>query len=86
LNIDKGTSKQMSHTISKGDLSSKPGWVRLSVHRIMTNEEMYAIIYAIEQTVANINDWANDYMYDPNKNTFYHRKEKNGNGMKGLNY
>ncbi|WP_391558872.1 aminotransferase class V-fold PLP-dependent enzyme [Robertmurraya sp.] len=86
LNIDKGTSKQMSHTISKGDLSSKPGWVRLSVHPIMTNEEMYAIIYAIEQTVANINDWANDYMYDPNKNTFYHRKEKNGNGMKGLNY
>jgi selenocysteine lyase/cysteine desulfurase len=86
LNIDKETSKQMGDTIAKGDLSSKPGWVRLSIHPIMTNEEMYAIIFAIEQTVANINDWAKDYMYDSKKNTFYHMKEKNGSGMRGLNF
>lgn len=86
LNIDKETSKQMGHMIAKGDLSSKPGWVRLSIHPIMTNEEMYAIIYAIEQTVANINDWAKDYLYDSKENTFYHMKEKMGNGVKGLNF
>jgi selenocysteine lyase/cysteine desulfurase len=76
LNIGQVTSKQIAHRIGNGDISSKPGWVRLSIHPTMTNEEIYTIIIAIEQTVANRIAWSKDYVYDLEKNTFYHIKEQ----------
>ena len=40
LNIDKTASKQISEKINHGDMSTKPGWVRFSIHPIMTDEEI----------------------------------------------
>ena len=70
FNIDKSTSNKISNFIDSGDLSQKPGWVRLSIHPIMTDEEAHYIVDAVKQTVKNIKKWQNDYTYDPFSNEF----------------
>lgn len=78
LHVDPEHSKRISDKINSGDLSEKPGWVRMSIHPTMTNEEIFYIINAIKEIVDNINDWQSDYDYDIHKNEFSH-KSYNGN-------
>ena len=72
LHIDKATSKIITDRINKGDWSEKPGWVRLSLHPTITNEELYYITNAIEEIVENIDEWQRDYYYSSRSNEFYH--------------
>lgn len=74
LNVDFIMSKEITDKIDAGDLSMKPGWVRLSLHPIMTNDELLFILDAIRQTVENADKWKNDYSYDRHTNEFRHCK------------
>ncbi|MFC2094294.1 aminotransferase class V-fold PLP-dependent enzyme [Bacteroidota bacterium] len=78
LHVDAEHSKRVTDKINSGDLSEKPGWVRVSIHPTMTTEEIYYIINAIKEIVDNINEWQADYDYDVQKNEFFH-KSYNGN-------
>ncbi len=53
LGIDKDFSKSITNKIDQGDSSAKPGWVRLSVHPLMTNEEVYYILDSIKYVAEN---------------------------------
>jgi selenocysteine lyase/cysteine desulfurase len=79
LDVDFNLSKEITDKIDAGDLSMKPGWVRLSLHPTMTNEELLYILAAIRQTVENAEEWKKDYCYDSHTNEFQHLKfsEKN---------
>ncbi len=70
LKIDRDTSYKITTCIDSGDLSKKPGWVRLSIHPIMTDEEVHYIVDAVKQVIKNIKKWHEDYTYDPNLNEF----------------
>ncbi len=72
LHVDPSHSKRITDKINKGDLSEKPGWVRMSIHPTMTNDEIYFIINAIKEIVENIENWQRDYAYDLHKNEFFH--------------
>jgi selenocysteine lyase/cysteine desulfurase len=72
LHVDPQRSKRITDKIDEGDLSEKPGWVRISVHPTMTNEELYFITNAIGEIVDNIGNWQNDYTYDIHKNEYFH--------------
>ncbi len=72
LHVDPLRSKQITDKINEGDLSEKPGWIRMSIHPTMTNEELYLITNAIDETVKNIDSWQKDYTYDVNKNEYFH--------------
>jgi selenocysteine lyase/cysteine desulfurase len=72
LHVDPLRSKQITDKINEGDLSEKPGWIRMSIHPTMTNEELYLITNAIDETVKNIETWQKDYTYDVNKNEYFH--------------
>lgn len=69
-------SKQLSHRITEmiehHDLSEKPGWIRMSLHPVMTDEEIEYIIEAVKEVSANFKSWALDYVYDPHENNFCH--------------
>lgn len=81
LNVDFRLSKEITDRIEAGDLSLKPGWVRLSLHPVMTNEELEYITDAIEQVSVNGNEWGKDYKYDKHTNEFYHvnfQKQESG--------
>jgi hypothetical protein len=67
-------SKEITDKIDAGDLSMKPGWVRLSLHPTMTDDELLFILDAIKQTVENADKWKKDYLYDMATNEFIHRE------------
>ena len=73
LHVGHSQSKEITDKINSGDLSEKPGWVRLSLHPTMTNNELYFVINAISQVVENVNDWVKFYHYDKKKNEYVHK-------------
>ncbi|MFA5835119.1 MAG: aminotransferase class V-fold PLP-dependent enzyme [Bacteroidota bacterium] len=77
LHVDQQHSKSITDKIDAGDLSEKPGWVRISLHPTTTNNELNSIINALEQIEKNIAEWKNDYAYDLHSNE-YHHKQENG--------
>jgi len=70
LHVDYYTSNSITRKIDMGDLSGKPGWVRLSLHPTTTNQELDYIIDAVKQVAANANKWGNDYTYNLHSNEF----------------
>ncbi len=72
LHVDQEMSKRITEKINKGDLSEKPGWVRMSVHPTMTDHEILFICQAIRDIIENIGRWAKDYKYSSHTNEFYH--------------
>ncbi|MEH7127565.1 aminotransferase class V-fold PLP-dependent enzyme [Neobacillus drentensis] len=71
LHINKQSSMEISEKINQGDLSKKPGWVRFSLHPIMTNEEILLFVNAIRDIAFNINEWKIDYRYDKASNDYF---------------
>jgi hypothetical protein len=83
LDVDFNLSKEITDKIDSGDLSMKPGWVRLSLHPTMTNDELLFILDAIKETVEKAGIWKKDYCYDSHTNEFLHCKftGKNSKGF-----
>ncbi len=74
LHVDPTRSHKITAQIDRGDLSDKPGWVRLSLHPTMTDEEVDFILDAIAQIVKHAELWQKDYVYSPSTNEFRHIK------------
>lgn len=70
LDVDQRRSHAIRESIVAGDLSRKPGWVRLSVHPTMTNAEIVFILNAIQATAAKFREWGADYQYDAGSNEY----------------
>ncbi|MDP2303148.1 MAG: aminotransferase class V-fold PLP-dependent enzyme [Ignavibacteria bacterium] len=79
LHVDQNYSNKITDKINHGDFSEKPGWVRLSLHPTMTNDEVHFICSAIKQIVENIAEWKHDYNYDIHTNEFFHKDSDNMN-------
>ena len=75
LNVSYESSHEITELINHGDLSKKPGWIRLSLHPTMTDEELHYILDAINQVRKNPGKWSDSYIYDRRKNEFRHRDE-----------
>ncbi|WP_059041478.1 aminotransferase class V-fold PLP-dependent enzyme [Paenibacillus rubinfantis] len=76
LGIDQAASQRIARRIASGDFTAKPGWVRISLHPMMTADEVAFIGYALRQVVAQGRDGARDYSYDPRTNEWSHRREE----------
>ena len=70
LNVAKEQSNVITSSIDNGDLTIKPGWVRMSVHPTMTDDEVYFIVNAIEKLSENHLAWSCDYAYNKQTNEF----------------
>jgi len=75
LDVSYEKSKAITDLITHGDLSQKPGWIRLSLHPTMTDVELYYIIDAIKQVSVHHLEWEKDYQYNKHNNEFVHMKE-----------
>jgi selenocysteine lyase/cysteine desulfurase len=73
LKVDERWSYEILNSIRHGDLLSKPGWVRLSVHPTMTDAEIEFMLDAIELTAAYWRTWAKDYHYDAGSGQYFYR-------------
>ncbi len=70
LHVDEAWSYEILNSIRSGNLSSKPGWIRLSAHPTMTNTEIDFIMDAIESTAAHFEEWGKDYCYNAASNEY----------------
>jgi len=70
--IDHKQSKEITTKITHGDLSGKPGFVRVSCNPTMSDEVIVYITTAIKDIADHGSDWAKDYTYDPHTNEFSH--------------
>ncbi|MFT4535233.1 MAG: selenocysteine lyase/cysteine desulfurase [Saprospiraceae bacterium] len=73
LEVSYEKSESITQTISLGDMTNKPGWIRLSLHPTMTDEEVRFICDAIKELALNHNAWAIDYKYCNKANEFSHK-------------
>lgn len=73
LEVNYEHSHEIAQKINRGDLSEKPGWVRISLHPTMTNSEIKKIISAIHKIALNYKLWQKDYVYLKSKNEFFHK-------------
>lgn len=72
LHVDRAQSKYITDHIDSGDLSVKPGWVRLSLHPTMTDAELEFILEALRDTVRHADAWSKEYVYDNHTNEYTH--------------
>jgi len=72
LHVDETTSRTITDKIDHGDLSEKPGWIRLSIHPVMKDQELLFIIESLKDIVNNIEEYSKDYIYSIESNEFYH--------------
>ncbi len=79
LHVDPSLSHSITDRIDHGDLSKKPGWVRLSFHPSTTTADIDHTINAVREIVAHAGAWAPDYVYSPVSNEFVRRDGNDGN-------
>lgn len=72
LHVDQETSKNLVCAISSGDLTQKPGWMRLSIHPTTTHEEIAFVCDSIKALSQNHAAWSKDYIYNHQSNAFDH--------------
>lgn len=76
LGVDKDTSHKITEKINKGDMSDKPGWIRLSLHPTMTDKEAEYIVKSIKDVAKNHQKYSKDYINKKSCNEiFFHKKE-----------
>lgn len=71
LHVTPEQSKQITSKIDIGDLSTKPGWVRLSLHPVMTEKEVHFICDAIHHIVIHSDELLKSYEYSLKTNEYY---------------
>ncbi len=76
LDVDFEKSRSITEKINTGDLSDKPGWIRLSLHPTMTNKEVNIMLKALSEIRENHEKWGKDYHYISRKNEFRHQSVK----------
>ncbi len=70
LNVDPERSNAITCKINEGELEEKPGWIRMSIHPVMTNREAEYICSAIQELALFHQEWKLDYVYDKSTNEF----------------
>jgi len=75
LDVSYDESFKITQLINAGDLSQKPGWIRLSLHPTMTDDELHYVVNAINEVSVKIKEWSPDYIYNNQTNEFKHKNE-----------
>jgi selenocysteine lyase/cysteine desulfurase len=75
LEVSQSTSASITQKINFGDLSDKPGWIRMSLHPVMSDEEVDKVLNGIKELALNFKSWSKDYVLIPKSNEFRHISE-----------
>jgi selenocysteine lyase/cysteine desulfurase len=82
LNVDTEVSDAITSKISAGDCSLKPGWIRMSIHPTMTNQEINEVLDGIIALANNFTEWIKDYNIDHSTGTIAHKNDNNSEILK----
>ncbi len=81
LHVDQETSNNITCEIDGGDLTHKPGWIRMSIHPTTTTTEVEYVCDSIKQLAENFPEWSKEYRYNSKSNEFFHPNEQTDNIM-----
>ena len=70
LEVTQEFSKQITEQIGMGNLSGKPGWIRMSIHPTMTDAEVDYLLDGLEGLCKNHEEWSKSYEYNLHTNEF----------------
>lgn len=86
LGLEPAHSQAFIKAIHAGDQSLKPGWIRLSLHPIMTDREVEYLVLAVQTIVSRIGEWRQEYRYNSETNSWVHTGDRAGHEeeMSGL--
>ncbi|HDQ44851.1 MAG TPA: aminotransferase class V-fold PLP-dependent enzyme [bacterium] len=70
LRIDSEASRRITDRIDRGDLGCKPGWVRVSLHPTMTDEDIGFIRGAIREVMKCHAEWGRAYRFNTRTGNF----------------
>jgi len=73
LHVSRNHSRSITEKINHGDLSEKPGWIRMSIHPVMTDAELKQVLDGIEAVYHNHEQWAEDYKYHVKINEYKYK-------------
>lgn len=74
LKVDQCYSKEITDMIDSGDYSRKPGWIRMSIHPTMTNEEVEYVCNCIVAMAKHFEEWLGDYEVNAAQNDIHLKK------------
>jgi len=77
LHIDNKTSEEIEAEIKEGQLFTRPGWVRMSIHPTMTDAEIMYVCQSIKLVAENHVKWGKDYDYVVGLNDYVHKTKPN---------
>ena len=72
LEVNQTVSQILTDQISRGDLTGKPGWIRMSIHPTMTDKEVLTLCDAIIELSEKHPIWSQNYRYNAQNNEFTH--------------
>ena len=75
LHVDIEHSHELTNEISLGELTRKPGWIRMSIHPTTTNAEIEYVCDSLKSMASQHIVWAQDYEYIKTSNEFVHKKQ-----------
>jgi selenocysteine lyase/cysteine desulfurase len=78
LHVDPSLSHSITERIDHGDLSDKPGWVRVSFHPTTTMADIDHTINALREITEHVAQWSQDYEYSSTTNEFTLRNGDSG--------
>ena len=86
FDVNKDASNQITNEINQGNLVSKPGWVRVSLHPTMSDDEVRFIASSIKSVLENFDEWKKDYDFDDATAEFHHKTEKDNTNINLANF
>jgi selenocysteine lyase/cysteine desulfurase len=75
LEVSYEKSQEITEKIGFGDLSQKPGWVRVSLHPTLSDSDVLYFVNALREIVKNHVAWGKDYVYSKKDNEFQNCSE-----------
>lgn len=75
LEVSYEQSQEITEKIGFGDLSQKPGWVRVSLHPTLSDADILYFANALREIVKNHAAWGVDYVYSKKDNEFQNCSE-----------
>lgn len=82
LGVDQLQSHEITNRIDQGDLTDKPGWVRVSLHPTNSDAEAQFLVESIHKVIENAETWSQEYDFDQTSGEF--RPKQKSRPLKSL--
>ena len=76
FNVTQEHSDAIMDEVSNGVCGRKPGWIRMSIHPTMSNEDVIFMMDSIDELAKKWKEWSTDYLVDPISGAVKCKEEK----------